>query len=171
MDKKGIVDTKDIKDMLWGLYQEHYAHIRHYESQRSTVTNLLIIIAAALLAFITYDKAITRADIPLACMLFITGLFGAAFSIKYHERTSLHYQRVLKYRDKLDKLFEPPFIIALKEEADQQLKAIYPRLNGGRLSGVKVHKLWVVFHLLISSLGLALIVWATFWPQLLAAGD
>jgi hypothetical protein len=111
------MDKKDIKDMLWGLYQEHYTHIRHYESQRSTVTNLLIIIAAALLAFITYDKAITRADIPLACMLFMIGVFGATFSLKYHERASLHYQRVLKYRDKLDKLFDPPFIIALKERS------------------------------------------------------
>jgi hypothetical protein len=165
------MDEKDIRDMLWRLYQEHYTHIRHYESQRSTVTNLLIIIAAALLAFTTYDKAITRADTPLACMLFLIGLFGAAFSIKYHERASLHYQRILKYREKLDKLFDPPFIIALKEEADQQLKAIYPRLNGGRFSWVKVHKLWIVFHLLISLFGLALIVWATFWPQSLPAGS
>jgi hypothetical protein len=34
------MDEKDVRDMLWKLYQEHYAHIRHYESQRSAVTNL-----------------------------------------------------------------------------------------------------------------------------------
>ena len=68
------MDNQDLKETLWRLYEDHYTQVRHYETQRSTVTNLLLTIAAALLAFITYDKALTRSDIPLTCLLFVIGL-------------------------------------------------------------------------------------------------
>jgi hypothetical protein len=58
------MDNHDIKGVLWKLYQDHYTHLRHYETQRSTVTNLPLTIAAALLAFVTYDKGLTRSAVP-----------------------------------------------------------------------------------------------------------
>src|SRR3712207_1575685 len=86
----------DAKDVLWKFYQDYLTQMRHYEMQRSTVTNLLLLVAAAVLAFITYDKVLSRSDLPLTGLLVIIGLFGAAFSLKHYERTSFHIERARK---------------------------------------------------------------------------
>jgi len=160
------MENQDTKDTLWKLYQDHYTQVRHYETQRSTVTNLLLTIAAALLAFVTYDKALTRSDIPLTTLIFIIGLFGAAFSLKYHERSSFHYTRLLQYRDKLDELLSEPGILSrLREDAVKKHTAEFPMLYKGKLHWWKVHRLWVFLHLLVSLFGLVLTILAIFWPR------
>lgn len=84
------MDKADVKDVLGKFIQEHYSQLRHYETQRSTVSNLLVIVAATILAFITYNKALTRSDLPLTIMLFMIELVGAAFCIKYYERGDIN---------------------------------------------------------------------------------
>lgn len=83
------MDNQDLKDTLWRLYEDHYTQVRHYETQRSTVTNLLLTIAAALLAFITYDKAAYL--VPHLALNIMSGL-------------PFHYNRLMMYRNKLDDL-------------------------------------------------------------------
>jgi hypothetical protein len=134
------MDNQDTKDALWKLYQDHYTHVRHYETQRSTVTNLLLTIAAALLAFVTYDKELTRSDISLTSLIFVIGLFGAAFSLKYHERSSFHYNRLLQYRDKLDELLSDTGLLnrlieeAVKKHTQEFLCYIKESYIGGRFT-------------------------------------
>lgn len=156
----------DAKDVLWKFYQEYYAQMRHYEMQRSTVTNLLLLVAAAILAFITYDKALSRSDLPLTGLLVIIGLFGAAFSLKHYERSSFHIERARKFRDKLDELlFESTLITHLKREADALHKKNHPILSRNYRGWWRVHRLWVVLHLLIAALGLLLTIFIALWPQ------
>jgi drug/metabolite transporter (DMT)-like permease len=160
------MDGQDVKDVLWKLCQDHYTHVRHYETQRSTVTNLLLTIAAALLAFITYDKVLSRSDIPLTVLLFIVGLFGAAFSVKYHERSSFHYNRLLSHRNELDKLLSSPGILArLREEAEAKHSREFPMLYKGPMRWWKVHRLWIFLHLLVACFGLLLTVLAVYSVQ------
>jgi uncharacterized membrane protein YbhN (UPF0104 family) len=155
------MDNQDLKDVLWKLYQDHYTQVRHYETQRSTVTNLLFTIASVLLAFVTYDKALTRSDIPVTLLLFLVGLFGAALSVKYHERSSFHYNRLISYRDKLDELLSDPGLLAkLREKARIKHEQEFPHLYKGKLYWWKVHRLWVLLHLLVSCLGLLLTILA-----------
>src|SRR5438128_7077133 len=99
------MDTKDQREVLVGLLKEHYNHVSHYETQRSTVSNLIVIVAAAILAFVTHDNALTGSDLPLAFLLLLVGVFGIAFAAKYYERTKANADRYYKYRDKLDELF------------------------------------------------------------------
>jgi hypothetical protein len=155
------VDNQDLRDVLWKLYQDHYTHVRHYETQRSTVTSLLLTIAAALLAFVTYDRALSRSDVPLTILLLVIGLFGAAFSIKYHERSSFHYNRLLSYRDKLDELLsEPGLLRGLRKEAEAKHRKEFSVLYKGALQWWKVHRLWVFLHLLVACFGLLLTILA-----------
>lgn len=155
------------KDVLLELHKEHYLQIRHYETQRSTVSNLLVIISAAILAFVTYDKALTFADFPLTFMLMIIGLFGAGFCIKYYERSTLNTYRVRKYRAELDKeLFDSGLIQPLIVEAAKLQEEKFPRLFEGSLSWIKVHRLWIFFHLLVAFLGLILTISTIWLPQL-----
>jgi hypothetical protein len=59
------MEKDDVKEVLLKLMQEYFNQIRHYDTQRSTVSNLLVVVSAAILAFVTYDKALTRSDLPL----------------------------------------------------------------------------------------------------------
>lgn len=131
------MNNEDVKDVLGRFLQEHYSQLRHYETQRSTVSNLLVIIAAAILAFVTYDKALTWADLPLTILLCIMGLFGAAFCAKYYERSAMYYDRIKQCRDKLDEvLFESKLLNNLRDEANRQHAEEFPRFQGGKLEAV-----------------------------------
>lgn len=142
------------------LLKEHYNHVRHYETQRSTVSNLIVIVAAAILAFVTHDNELTRADLPLTILLLFVGMFGIAFAAKYYERTKANADRYYKYRDKLDELFfESKVLNAVLDDAASVTKAACPRLaKGGSLDWIKAHRLWITFHALITGLGLILTV-------------
>lgn len=165
------MDNQDLREVLWKIYQDHYTHVRHYETQRSTVTSLLLTIAAALLAFVTYDKALSKSDVPLTILLSVIGLFGAAFSIKYHERSSFHYNRLLSCRDKLDELLSDPGLLRkLREGAEAKHRKEFPVLYKGALRWWKVHRLWVFLHLLVACFGLLLTILAMRSAQIPPSG-
>ena len=160
------MEKENVKDVLLSLMEEHYRQIRHYDTQRSTVSNLLVIIAAAVLAFVTYDKALTHSDLPLTILLFVVGLFGASFCMKYFERATLHANRFRKYQEKLDEVvFDSKLIQILRDETDQQHAKQFPKLTKGRLSWAKVSRLWIIFHLLLALLGFILSILIIFGPQ------
>ena len=159
------IEKNDVKEVLLRLIQEYFSQIRHYDTQRSTISNLLVIVSAAILAFVTYDKAFTKSDLPLTVLLFLIGLFGAGSCLKYYERAAFNSGRFRSYREKLDEvLFDSKLIRVLREEADKQHNKDFHMLREGTLSWVKVHRLWIIFHLLIALLGLILTVSAIFWP-------
>jgi hypothetical protein len=149
-----------IKDVLLAFLHDHGARVIHLETQRSTVSNLLVITAAAILAFVTFDRALTIADLPLTVLLVFIGLFGAGFCVKYHERSAQQYERIRVIRKDLDRiLFDSSLLIALKKEADVEHAKNFPRFNdGGSLSWVWISRLWMIFHLCIALLGCILTI-------------
>jgi hypothetical protein len=181
------------KDVLWGMYQEHVIQGRHHEVQRATVTNLIILLAAGITTFVTVDKAIVDADLPATILLMALGLFGAVFSAQHYERYSKHMDRAKQYRDALDcvlpnindalfanqkKICEDlrrkssrpglpilsGLLLALKEAGDDRHKQ-RKRSRIGSITPGGLHVLWVLLHLLIFSLGLALTVIASKYPH------
>ena len=48
----------DKNDIILAMFQEHCAHSRQHESQRSTVTSILLSISAALVALVSLDNSI-----------------------------------------------------------------------------------------------------------------
>jgi hypothetical protein len=153
------MNEEHAKDVLLEFLHEHYSQLRHYELQRSTVSNLLVIIAAAILAFVTFDKALTIADLPLTVLLFVIGLFGAAFCLKYYERSARYYDRIKATRDMLDQVvFGGSVLGDLRNEANAQHDKEFPVFHGGKLSWVKVYRLWIIFHVFIALLGLILTI-------------
>jgi hypothetical protein len=146
------------KDVLLSLLQNYYSRLEHYETQWSTVSNLLVIVAAAILAFVTFDQKLTLADLPLTLLLSFMGIFGAGFCAKIHERSARIYVRVQGLRKALDEtLFNSPVIEKIRDEADQRHAKTFPRFqDSGSLSWVKVHGLWITFHVFIALLGFIL---------------
>lgn len=172
------VDNKDaLIDILWKMYEEHVTEGRHHETQRATVTNLVIAIAAGILALVTFDKAITLIDLPLTIFLIFLGVFGAAFSSKYYERFELHMKRAKEYRNALDDLLSTQvddskrFLKGLKKAADEAHEQSFLATSQGKTNWQRwmtfiyrrgLYQLWISFHLLITLLGLVLSILAFF---------
>jgi hypothetical protein len=118
---------------------------------RASVTNIVLIIAGAVLTSIGFSKGITFEDWPLTAFLIFVGLFGAVFVIKHYERYCSHMQRARQYRNRLEQLIAGSNILQLKSDADALHKAEFRRLANWKLS-----KFWVGLHLLVALFGIVL---------------
>lgn len=134
-------------DVLLSLYLDDIAYARHHEDLRSTVTNLILVIGAALGGLIGFDNNITDSDVPAAAFLIIVGICGAVFSYKHYERFHSHYARARELRKKLDAL-SGLGILEMKHKADEKHRQDFPMAH--RLS---VGWLWTAFPLSVSVLG------------------
>lgn len=152
-------DETGLRDACWKLYAEHCTHVRHHESQRSTVAASILAIASAIIGLVTFDKKIVISDVPLTVLLVLLGCFGALFSAKQYERASLHTERARRYRDAVDAILEGRPLKKLKQEADAAHGQDFPRLEKLRLN-----KFWVALYLLLAAIGVALSVIAIWCP-------
>lgn len=143
------------KDILLCFYKEHLAQARQQESQRATMTNLILIIGAAVIGLITLDKSINNADLLLSIFLTFLGLYGAVFSAKLYERFRLHYERSRNTRFKIEELY-PETTISIPK-ADEKTKENYPILFRLRLFW-----LWMILPYFIFLLGIILTLKAVF---------
>ncbi len=144
-------DNSALRDVLWKMYQEHCTQGRHHETQRSTVAGALIAISGGVMGLITFDKAVTITDLPLALFLFALGGFGAVFSSKHYERFNLHMARARHHRDELDSLLPGAPLKRLKKAADDQHNAAFPRM-----SVLRLNRFWLWFYVLLATVGVVL---------------
>jgi uncharacterized membrane protein YidH (DUF202 family) len=158
-------EQKTLADVLMKLYQEHSTQGRHHEIQRSAVVTAIIAVASAVIGLVTYDRAITRSDLPLTIFLIGIGVFGAAFAMKHYERFNLHTERGRAHRNALDKLLgevlnlSPP-LAPLRTSADARNTEAYPRL-----SKLRLHYWWLSLSLIVAVVGGVLSAIALFCPQ------
>jgi hypothetical protein len=155
-----IQDETVKKDLLLEMYKENTIQGRHHEIQRANVTSSLIAIDAVLIGLVTFDKEISRVDIPLTGLLTLLGFFGAMFVAKHYERFELHMKRAKHYRNAIDELFEGKPIRSLKKEADAEHAENFTRIRQFRLSASSL-----ILHLLVAALGIILTIVAGFFPQ------
>lgn len=142
-------------DILTVLYQEHLNQARHQESERSTMTNLILVLGAAVASLITYDQKVSKVDLPLSIFLVMLGIYGAFFSAKLYERFRLHYERSRSVRKKLEELYPITTIGAIQKSADETTKNEFRMLFQLRL-----YWLWVFMPVLVTILGAVLTVMA-----------
>jgi Ca2+/Na+ antiporter len=135
------------------LYQEHLNQARHQENQRSTMSNLILIICSALLAAVTLDKDLSLTDLPLTLFLFSLGVYGAVFSAKYYERFKLHYERSRIVRKQLEKI-----INSIDNKETQKAADIKTRKQFPIMFSLRLYWLWIILMLIISVVGLGLTV-------------
>ena len=153
-------DVNALRDACWKLYAEHCTHVRHHESQRSTVAASILAIASAIIGLVTFDKKIEASDLPLTILLIVLGCFGALFSAKQYERASLHTERARRFRGAIDATLEGAPLKALKRQADIVHAADFPRLEKLRLN-----KFWVALYLVLAAIGIALSCVGILLPQ------
>lgn len=121
-------------------WKEHREQLRQCETQRSTLTNLLIVVTAALSALIVQQK-FTLNVVPLCLFVTLTGVYGAVAVSKYYERASYHlYQARALTADLVARgvLGSNEGLVQARGEHSRR----FPRLHR-----VRLHRLWVVLHL------------------------
>lgn len=142
----------DRTEVLLNMFNEHCIHGRQHETQRSTVTSILLSISAALVALVALDDSINKSDIPVGVFLIGIGIFGAIFCAKLYERFRLHMAHVKIYREKLEKLDPELKINELHWEAENN----HTRIAG--LDIIPLNKLWVFLNLFIACIGFLIVV-------------
>lgn len=132
-------------------WKEHREQLRQSETQRSVITNILLVIAAALGALVVQQRFEARL-IPLTVFIVVIGVYGALAVAKYHERAAYH----LSQARALTKLLVELGSLGSEEELDRQRNAHYREFR--LLHRVRLYAIWASLHVLISLYGLALLI-------------
>ncbi|MEU6319040.1 hypothetical protein [Streptomyces sp. NPDC047009] len=138
------------EEAIRAYWKEHREQLRQCETQRSILTNLLLVITAALSALIVQQK-FTLYVIPLCLFVSLAGVYGAVAVSKYYERASYHLSQARALtRDLVERG------VLGSDEGLAQARAEHYR-KFPRLRRIRLHRLWVGLHLAIALYGLSLL--------------
>ena len=147
----------DSKIEVWmRMYEEQVRHARHHETLRTQATNLIIIISAALLAYLSSNVVLPPQNVMFGIFLIVINLYGCILSLKHYERNQLHLSVSRHYRDVLS---------ALSDLAGTRLNEVRRAGRAAHASKPKfigkfrVYWLWSVLHGLIALLGVAIVAY------------
>jgi len=142
----------DDTDVLLQLYEEQWTQARHVESQRATITNLILVIVSVLIAMIT-ERGVGRETLPVAVLLIVLGFFGAVTSEKLYERFQYCVGKASYLRERVDELHPTIQLLKLNSISEDKHRKDYPRL-----SKIRLHHLWLTLHIGIALSGLILML-------------
>ncbi|MBW4651716.1 MAG: hypothetical protein KME20_01455 [Kaiparowitsia implicata GSE-PSE-MK54-09C] len=140
----------DETEILLKMHEEQWIHARHSEDQRATVTNLVITLASAGIAFIA-QTGLNPTKLPITVLLIVLGFYGAFTSEKLSERSRYHIVRARLLRKRIDELNPNAKLEQLKEEAET-----YHKTRDSSMYEFKLHYLWLALHLAIAFTGIFL---------------
>jgi hypothetical protein len=142
----------DEKDLLVLFYVENARQARHYEEQRQSITNAVLITAAVVLAGAAIAPRLGLSTALGGLVLMGAGTFGFLASLRSHERSRLHVERLHAVRDRIgDRL--PVDVASLYEAARLKHARRYPTLSERT---ARVHYLWQALHACVAAAGLLL---------------
>jgi hypothetical protein len=137
----------DTIDVLLHYIEENWTQARQSENQRATISNLIVIIAAALSGVVT-QTGFNKNSLPLALIMIVFGIYGVIASAKLYERSKFHIERARKLRKRLDELCPDAQVSILQDAADVKHNRKYKILSKPIDNYV-----WVFLHIFIALLG------------------
>ena len=142
----------DDTDVLLKLCEEQWTQARQSEDQRATITNIVFVVASAIIGLIAQTGLVLQV-LPLTILLLVIGIYGAITSEKLYERHQFHMRRAAFWRKRLNELHPNAEIEKYKDQSDARHRTKFPRLNRMRL-----HYLWLTLHLGIALAGIILTI-------------
>lgn len=139
-------------DVLLKFCEEYWDEMRHTENQRSTMTNIVIVISFAVIGFIS-QKGISQDILPLGILLALLGLYGTIMTAKLYERHQFGQTRLNHWYIRIDELHPDAQFLALRDAADAEHRTRYPKM-----AKVHLHHLWYFLHISITLLGIVISV-------------
>jgi hypothetical protein len=147
--------VSESSDAVLAYWNEHRQQLRQSETQRSTMTNFVLVITAGLSSLIVQQKFAT-ATLPLTALIILLGFYGTLTAAKYHERAHYHLTQARALTNTLKKmavLADDQHISEFRETHNRS----YPRLHR-----IRLHWLWTGLHLAVAAYGIALTIIACF---------
>lgn len=148
----------DDTSVLLKLIEFQWGFLRQTEDQRAQITNMLLLIASALIGFIA-QKGLGLEVLPVTLLLLALGIYGAVISEKLYERFNFFRERIEAAERKLNSLHPDAEIPKLWREGNEINAKTFPRLNK-----VRLHRLWLLLHMGIAVAGITLTLLVLFAP-------
>jgi len=134
------------------MYLEQVTHARHHETLRAQSTNLVVVISAALLAFLASNAATPGRQVMIGVFLIVVNVYGLLMSLKHYERSRLHVTVASKYRDVLSD-HTPVGGRTLNDERDSGHQSHAERFPISFIASVRAYVMWSGLHLLLAVVG------------------
>ena len=140
----------DDTQVLLAFCQEHWTQARHIENQRATISNLIIVVASIIVAFVS-QQGLSLQMLPLTILLIILGLFGAFITEKLYELFHFHHDKVRYWQKRINELNPNARLDELEKEANREHNNRYSRMRS-----IRLHYLWVLLHSAVVLVGTVL---------------
>lgn len=136
-------------EILLHMMEQQLLQAKQSEDQRSNLTNIIVLIAAAIQGVLT-QTGFAKNALPLTITLIIIGVFGVVATAKLYERFRYHYEVMRQMRKQLETLHPDTAIRACLDAAWQEHIKKYPITS----TKVRLHIIWAILHILIIALGI-----------------
>ena len=140
----------DDTDVLIKHCDEAEQEMRHIENQRATITNMSILISSVIIGYIAQQK-LDIALIPVSTLMIFLGIYGMIFTSKLYERHQFAQNRIDHWTKQIDKLQPKSNLLKLRDIADKEHAAQFPRM-----SKVRLNCLWMILHTFIMLVGIGI---------------
>jgi hypothetical protein len=138
-------------DTTLAFWKEHREQLRQSETQRSTLTNFLLVVTAGLSALIVQQK-FAAPMIALSIFICVLGMYGALTVAKYYERAAYHLRQARALAEVLVSLG------ALGSDELLEVKRVEHYKQFAILRRLRLHHLWVALHIFVALYGIVLTV-------------
>ena len=135
-------------EILIHVMEQQLSQAKQSEDQRSNITNIIVLIAAAIQGVLT-QTGFTKNALPLSITLIIIGLFGIVATSKLYERFRYHYEVMRQIREKIEALNPDTTIKACLDAAWREHIKKYPFIS----TKIRQYVVWSTLHVLIVVLG------------------
>jgi hypothetical protein len=158
----------DESDVLLQLYNEERTQARQMEDQRATLTNIVILVVGAGLAFVT-NRGLELATLTVSIPMIGIGLYGVITTAKYFERWFRHWKRADGDRAHLFDMF-PDIDSNLSERAGDLTRGSRGVFKGAMdrrfptLSRLQIYRLWTGLFWAVAAAG-AIITVMVLWSS------
>ncbi|WP_135236314.1 hypothetical protein [Nocardia sp. CS682] len=142
----------DVADVLLKQMESERAQAMHSETQRSVLSNMILVLSAAGLGFLS-QRGLRPSALVITLPLLGIGLYGALATAKFYERFLFHYRQECAMRSRLDALLPELGLV----DTVRQVEADHDDRNPISRK-VRIHVLWESLHLSIAAIGLALTI-------------
>jgi hypothetical protein len=140
----------DDSDVLLRFFEEDWRQVRQEENQRTAFSNIVFLIASAVLGVLT-QFGLSQGSLPLTVLLIVLGVFGGIASEKLYERSKLHMELAWAWRRRLYELHPETQVERMVAEARDINRQRFPRLRR-----LHLHHVWLTLDLFIALAGVAL---------------
>lgn len=141
------------QEVLLRLIEGHSEMARHSEDQRATMTNFLVTIAAALVAFVSQQQFAPSTRI-VSAIIIVIGVFGLLASLKYAQHFHLHYSLIKRFQQRLNEVTPEVHYADIRAQAINHNQERYPIMR----RRIAVITLWLFLHGAICVIGVVSLI-------------